>query len=77
MLEWEGSDNVSLSVGTSQSTDVGGTPILNPQVTIPRGRSRSRRYMSAIEVTSRGRGRRGGGIQGGARGASRGRELLT
>ncbi|KAL8487688.1 hypothetical protein ACS0TY_024129 [Phlomoides rotata] len=54
ILNWNpilGSDNVGPSIGTSQSADVRGTPILNPQVTIPRGRPRSQCCMSAAEAS--------------------------
>ncbi|KAL8540461.1 hypothetical protein ACS0TY_001895 [Phlomoides rotata] len=50
--------NVDPSVRTSQS--LGGTPVLDPNVAVPRGRPRTTRFMSASEARGRGRGGRGG-----------------
>ncbi|KAL8553434.1 hypothetical protein ACS0TY_001927 [Phlomoides rotata] len=48
--------NVDHSVRTSQS--LGGTPVLDPNVAVPRGRPRTTRFMSASEARGRGRGGR-------------------
>ncbi|KAL8542551.1 hypothetical protein ACS0TY_003429 [Phlomoides rotata] len=63
LLNWNPTttSNADGSLRTSQTTEIDGTPILDPRVANPRERPRQSRYMSMTEARGRGRGRRGRG----------------
>ncbi|KAL8492539.1 hypothetical protein ACS0TY_023939 [Phlomoides rotata] len=61
LINWNsGSTTTNVYPSVRISKSLGGTPVLDPNVAVPRGIPRTTRFMSALEARGHGRGGRGG-----------------